>query len=121
MAGTLKLFNSNKLITWIQHRLSPKQFLIFSSILIGVTTGLAAVFMKYFAHVIYKQVSAFSGSNQLLVALLPIPGITLCVLFVRYLNRDKLGKGLANILYAIAKKSSLLPKDQTYSHVITSA
>src|SRR5204862_6962797 len=41
--------------------------------------------------------------------------------FVRYFNRNKLGKGLSNILHAIAKKSSNLPKDQTYSHMITGA
>lgn len=122
MAAYLKLlFNSNGLISWIQRRLRPKQFLIFSAILIGITTGLAAVFLKYFAHFIYTKLFAFSGNNPLLIAALPCAGIALCVMFIRYVNGNKLGKGLANILFAIAKKSSLLPKDQTYSHVITSA
>jgi CIC family chloride channel protein len=57
----------------------------------------------------------------LIAALFPTIGIGLCVLFVHYLNGNKLGKGISNILYAIVKKSSILPKDQTYSHLVTSA
>lgn len=48
-------------------------------------------------------------------------GIAMSVAFIKYLNRNKLGKGLSNILYSIARKASLLPKDQMYSHVVSSA
>ncbi|HOZ86439.1 MAG TPA: chloride channel protein [Bacteroidia bacterium] len=122
MRFILKLiFRANKLVIWIQHSLSPKQFVIFSAILIGLTAGLAAVLLKLVVHFLIKSIESLSYDSQVYTAMFPIVGIALCVLFIHYMNRNKLGKGIANILYAIAKKSSLLPKDQTYSHVISSA
>lgn len=115
------LFNANKLITWIQHKLSPKQFVIFSAILVGLTAGLAAVFLKLWVHFILTNLQSHSPDKQFLIAAFPIVGISLCALYIHYLNGNRLGKGIANILYAIAKKSSILPRDQTYSHIISSA
>jgi CIC family chloride channel protein len=114
-------FNANKIILWIQHKLSPKQFIIFAAILIGLTAGLASVLLKLFAHFILKTIQVHSPNEQFFMALFPVVGIGLCVLYIHYLNGNKLGKGISNILYAIAKKSSILPKDQTYSHIISSA
>lgn len=115
------IFSSNGLIIWIQHKLNPKQFIIFSAILIGLTAGLGAVLLKLFVHFLLKNIALFSSNKQVFIAMFPIVGISLCVIYIRYLNRNRLGKGLANILHAIAKKSSYLPKDQTYSHIISSA
>ncbi len=115
------IFEGNRLVIWIQNRLSPKQFVIFSAILIGLTAGLAAVFLKLFVHWFIVRIGIIANNQQVIIAVFPIIGIGLCVLFVHYLNGNKLGKGLANILFSIAKKSSILPKDQTYSHLFTSA
>jgi CIC family chloride channel protein len=114
------IFAGNKLIIWIQNKLKPKQFLIFGAILTGLTAGLAAVFLKMFVHFLTTHIASLSGNRQIIIASFPIVGITLCLLFVKYFNRNRLGKGISNILYAIAKRSSILPKDQTYSHVVTS-
>jgi CIC family chloride channel protein len=113
------IFRANRLVIWLQHKLTPKQFIIFSAILIGLTAGLAAVLLKLFVHFLLKNIESLSHDKQIYIAMGPIIGISLCVLFVFYVNRNKLGKGISNILHAIARKSSLLPKDQTYSHVIT--
>ena len=115
------IFKGNGLIIWIQNKLAPKQFIIFSAILIGLTAGLAAVLLKLFVHWFTLHLGNFSSGNQFIISVFPIIGISLCAIYVYYLNRNKLGKGLSNILFAIAKKSSILPKDQTYSHIITSA
>lgn len=115
------IFRGNAFVTWIQNRLTPKQFLIFGAILIGLTAGLAAVLLKLFVHWLIVYIGILSSQRQIIMAIFPFVGISLCALYVFYLNRGKLGKGLSNILYAIAKKSSILPKDQTYSHIITSA
>lgn len=114
-------FKSNKLIMWIQHKLTPKQFIIFSAILIGLTAGLAAVFLKFFVHFLIRNIEYISSDKPFFIALFPVVGIGLCALYIHYLNGNKLGKGISNILYAIARKSSILPKDQTYSHIISSA
>ena len=115
------LFEGNKLVIWIQNKLTPKQFVIFGAMLIGLTAGLAAVILKLFVHWLVVEIGFISDNKQTIVALFPILGISLCALYIHYLNGNKLGKGLSNILFSIAKKSSVLPKDQTYSHIITSA
>lgn len=97
------LFRANRLIIWLQHKLSPKQFVIFSAILIGLTAGLAAVLLKLFVHFLLKNIEFLSQNKQVYIAMFPLIGITLCVLFVHYINGNKLGKGIANILHAIAK------------------
>jgi chloride channel protein, CIC family len=114
------LYRANKLLTWLQAKISPKQFLILGAIMVGLTAGLAAVIVKLFVHFILTNVDRLSPDSQVAVAALPFIGIGLSALFVRYVNRNRLGKGISNILYAIARKSSMLPKDQTYSHVVTS-
>src|SRR5688572_30443461 len=81
------LFRASKPISWIQQNLNPKQFIIFSAILIGLTAGLAAVLLKLFVHFVAKNIGQISGENQLFIALCPLIGITLSVLFIRYFNR----------------------------------
>jgi chloride channel protein, CIC family len=117
---TAYFFRGNRIIAFIQSRLSRKQFIIFSAILVGLTAGFGAVLLKLFVHFILRIIARYGIEKQVYVALLPFVGIGLTILFVRYLNRNRLGKGISNILHAIARKSSVLPKDQTYSHIVTS-
>jgi CIC family chloride channel protein len=115
------IFRANRFVVWLQTKFTPKQFLIFGAILIGLTAGLAAVLLKLFVHWFTSYISEISHNKQFIIAIWPLIGIALSVIYVKYFNHNRLGKGLSNILYSIAKKSSILPKDQTYSHVITSA
>lgn len=110
-------------IAYLGQKLSARQFLILSSILVGLTSGIAAVGVKYLVHSIGELVSFYSGTYEdfFLFALFPIIGILLTVFYVRYFLNGKLPKGNPEIVYAIAKKSSKLPAEQTYAHMITSA
>jgi chloride channel protein, CIC family len=111
------------LINWLHLKLSGRQFLIFSSILVGLSAGLAAVILKTAVHYLHVFVTKdYNLSNQHLIYLLcPAIGILLSVWFVQKHLKGKLGRGTANILYSIAKRSSFLPRDQMYSHLVTSA
>lgn len=110
-------------IAYLGEKLSARQFLILSSILVGLTSGLAAVGVKYLVHSIGELVSFYSGTYEdfFLFALFPVIGILLTVFYVRYFLGGKLPKGNPEIVYAIAKKSSKLPAEQTYAHMVTSA
>lgn len=90
--------------------------------LVGLTAGIAAVVLKTLVHYIHRLVTHNNTSSfQYLYVILPLAGILLTVFYVKRYRKGKLGRGTSNILYAIAKKSSFLPKDQMYSHVVTSA
>lgn len=109
-------------ILYLQDKMSARQFFVLSSILVGLTSGLAAVTLKYFVHSIEAFVGFYSNHFQefLLFALFPLIGLLLTVLYVRYLLKDQFKKGTAEIVYSIVKKSSLIQYSNMYSHMITS-
>jgi CIC family chloride channel protein len=109
-------------LKWAQSRLSKKQFIFLSSILIGLTAGLAAIILKTFVHYIFLAATYEKFSDyRFLYLLLPLIGLFLTVLVVRRVLRNNLVKGLHQVHYAIAKKASILPKNQMYDQVLTSS
>ena len=112
----------NSIIEWTQTKLNKKQFIIFSSILVGLSVGLAAIILKTFVHYIFIAATFKElGNFKYLFLVLPIVGIFLTVLVVKKLLHGKLDKGLSHIHYAIANKSSIVPKDQMYGQILTSS
>lgn len=108
-------------IIFLRHRLSDKQFLIVSSIVVGLLSGGAAVILKSFVHSIQHWIERYSYEDFFLVIFLPLVGIAFTVLLINTIWKNTFKKGSAEITYAITKKSSQLPISQTYSHIITSA
>jgi len=110
------------LVFFLKKRLSDRNFLIVSAALVGLTSGLAAVVLKYMVHQIGHLVATSHASgNFYIFAILPLLGIGLTVFFVQYFLNGQLKKGSAEIVYSIVKKSALLPVKDTFSHLITSA
>lgn len=112
-----------KLINWIHEKTSEKQFLIFASILVGLSAGLAAVILKLFVSAIKQYLVEgylLKIDFKYIYLLLPLIGIGFTVVIVSYFFRNQIYKGASYILYAIAKRSSFLPFHQMYSHIITS-
>src|SRR5271170_1389253 len=112
-----------KLILWLRHKMSDRQFFILSSVLVGLSAGLVAVALKFFVHQVAGFVTEYSETHGLfwLFAFLPLVGISLTVFYVIKVLKGNFQKGTAEIQYAIAKQSSLLSPTQMYSHAITSA
>ena len=111
-----------KLYKWRLKRVSSRNFIIILSILIGIAGGLAAVVLKSIVHGIkdFLTGNAQISSANYMLFIYPLIGILLTVAFRVYLNKNKLGRGIPNLLYIINKKSSLVPRDEMYSHVATS-
>lgn len=111
------------LINWINEKTNEKQFLIFASILVGISSGIAAVILKLFVFGIrHYLVDGFflKYDFKYLYLILPVIGIGTTVLIVKYFFKNQLNRGNTVILFAIAKRSSFLPFHQMYSHIITS-
>ena len=128
MAGRTRMLESIKSfihapIFFLRKRFSERQFFILSSILVGLSSGLAAIALKYFVHTLGTFVNfyAYTYEEFFLFALFPFIGIVLTVCFVKYALKGQLKKGSAEIVYAIVKKSSVLPGKEMYSHLVTSA
>lgn len=112
-----------KLLFYLQNRLSHRQFFMLSAVLVGLSSGAAAIFLKYIVHQIGSWVEYYSDTYEefFLFTLFPLVGISLTVLYIRYVLKARLRKGSSEIAYSIAKESSILPRSQMYSHLVTSA
>lgn len=112
-----------RLLIWRIRHVKDRQFVIFLSLIIGILSGLAAIFLKnlvYYTHYLLTNGFQFSEENYWYFAY-PLIGIFLTVLFVKYVVKDKLGHGVSRILYAISKNNGQIKPHNTYSSMIASS
>lgn len=112
----------NRLLIWLRNHISNRNFLILASIVVGIVSALAAILLKAFVNWMRTIVEYFSSKSDynLWFFFLPLAGIIITVLIIKFFFKDKLEKGLGSILYAISRKSARVEKSKMYSHVITS-
>ena len=105
------------IIIWISKRLNHKQQMYILSLLIGIVSGLAAVLLKNTVHYTHQLVSQHENSpwiNFLYLAM-PMLGILLTALYVRFIVKDEMGHGITKILHSISKKGGYLRPLYPYS------
>jgi CIC family chloride channel protein len=108
-------------VNWLHEKLTPKQFLLFSSILVAASAAIIAVQLKTIVYYIHFFVTKEYSYQSTFYFIFPSIGILLSVWFVQKYLKGKLERGSGTILYSIAKKSSFLPRNLMYSNVVTSA
>lgn len=119
-----KLFRRlESIIALAQSILTPKQFIFLSSVLVGISCSLAVIVLKTFAHSVFSFATYINGILKLnfINGILPIIGILLTVFVVKKVLNGTIQKGTSQILYAVAKKASIIPKKQMYAQIITSS
>jgi CIC family chloride channel protein len=111
------------IINFRDKHLGPRRFVILLSFIVGVLGGLAAVVLKNLIFIVEDLlVHGFKVDrvNWYYFAL-PLVGMFLTVIFVKYFVKDKISHGISRILYAISRKKSILPLHNTYSSMIASS
>lgn len=106
---------------WILRKFSDKQFLVLAAVAVAVWAGLTAVLLKVSVHYLHAIIRDASEKRYWILAVTPGIGILLTYLVLRFVIRGPLQKGTSHVLMAIAKKSSVLPRKESFSHVVTSA
>lgn len=116
-------YKFEQLIVWAQSKLTNKQFIFLSSVLVGISAALAVIILKTFAHWVFAFATRINKILNLyfIDSILPILGILLTVLVVKKVLGGTIEKGTSQILYAVAKKASIIPKKQMYAQIITSS
>ena len=111
------------LIIYAQSKLSAKQFIFLSSILIGISVAFAVIILKTFAHSVFVFANYITSILQMpfITSILPIIGILLTVFVVNKILGGSIEKGTSQILYAVAKKASIIAPKQMYAQIITSS
>lgn len=111
------------IIALAQSLMTPKQFIFLSSVLIGISCSLAVIVLKTFAHSVFSFATYINSILKLsfIPSLFPIIGILLTVFVVNRILNGSIEKGTSQILYAVAKKASIIPKKQMYAQIVTSS
>jgi chloride channel protein, CIC family len=109
------------LLHW-QGKLPKKQFTLLLAISVGFVAGLAAVLLKRMVHFVFVLATENKFSDNYYISLLlPMVGIALTYTVIQRVLGGKLTKGLSPLHFNIAQKNSILPTEQTYAQLITSA
>ncbi len=109
------------IILSIFRKLSNRQFLMIGAVLVGLWAGLTAVILKVSVHYLQIQLLSLGKQYSWVYFVSPTLGIIATLVFVHFFLSSGLTKGTSHVLLSIAKKSSILPRNETYSHVVTSA
>jgi CIC family chloride channel protein len=103
--------------------LSGHRFLYVLAAVVGLGVGLSAVIIKNLVHYIRVALqNGFQGDiSSYFIFILPVVGITLTVLFIKYINRRTVGHGIPGVLFSISKNNGIIRSHNLYSSIITSA
>lgn len=110
-------------VDWREKHIKEKSFLIMLALLVGVICGFAALLLKFLIHSISEtltsHLSVTSANWPYLV--LPMIGIIIVTLYVRYVVKDNISHGVTKVLYAISQRKSRLKRHNMYTSVVASS
>lgn len=103
--------------------LSGHRFLYLLAAIVGLGVGLAAVIIRNLVHLIQVAlVNGFQGEKvHYFIFILPVVGISLAVVYIKYINKRPVGHGIPSVLFSISKNNGIIRSHNLYSSIITSA
>jgi CIC family chloride channel protein len=102
--------------------LDHRHLIYILSLIVGLLSALAAALLKnaiHYTHQFLVQVLDKGSAGYFYLAL-PIIGMTITMLFVKYIVKDNIGHGISRVLYAISKKKSYLKVHNTWTSLVAS-
>jgi len=120
------IYKLENLIVWSQGKLTNKQFIFLSSVLVGISVAFAVIVLKTFAHSVFTFATYITEITSIfkygiIKGMLPVIGILLTVFVIKKFLGGTIEKGTSQILYAVAKKASIIPRKQMYAQIATSS
>ncbi|ULQ55646.1 chloride channel protein [Flavihumibacter rivuli] len=107
-------------IGWMRLKLNRVQFMVYTAILTGIVTGLAAVGLKSVVHLLQEFISQ-PGSRKFTFAIFPILGLIITVIITRLFFNGFIEKGIGMVLRSVARKNAFIPLSDTYKHLVTAS
>ena len=110
-------------VSYLSQALSPRQFILLLSFIVGVGAALAAQLLKWLIHKIEILLTSqfdVTSSNWLFLVY-PVIGIFLTAIFIKYIVRDDIGHGVTKILYAISRRQGHIRRHNCITSVLASA
>ena len=113
--------NTKRFLKYFRWR-NQKGLVLILSLIIGLTSGLAAVLLKNTVHYTNDLITHgfdFTQENYLYLAF-PLIGIGITILFATFVIKDDIGHGVSKILYALSRRKGNLKSHNMYSSMIGS-
>ena len=110
----------NRFLLWREGHIKERHFLLLVSFLVGILTSLAAYLLKEAIHFLQVFLTEnFSHSNlNFSYLLLPMVGILIAGLYVKYVVKDDISHGVTKILHAISQRKSRIKPHNIYSSLV---
>ncbi len=109
-----------QIIQWQEKHLKKRYFFLLLSMIVGLSSGIAALILKtsvfYIQNLLLKE-KGFTEYN-FMIFIYPIIGITLTLLFKKFIIHDKVKHSIASILNSISRKNSLMKTHKIFSSII---
>ena len=109
-----------RFLKWRANHLSDAFFVLILSVLIGFLSGLAAGLLKFTVISIRDKLFDYYSDSEhiILLFILPLIGILLTVIFLRYIIKDNIGHGIPRILYVISKLDGSMRRHKMFSSIV---
>lgn len=112
-----------RLHRWRLKHLSERGYITILSIIVGILAGIAAVIIKNTVLFTERMVHSL-GSNEVhnyIYFALPVVGILLAILIIKYIIRQPVRHGIPNVLHSISKRKGKVSNHNLFSSVITAS
>tara|TARA_R110002051_G_scaffold160201_1_gene231668 strand:+ start:43770 stop:45551 length:1782 start_codon:yes stop_codon:yes gene_type:complete len=115
---TSKIFK--RLHIWRYKHISEKNFVFLLSLIIGLLAGIISVTIKNITFTIEAILEkGIVLTQNSIYFILPIIGLLLVYLFVKYVTKKPSGHAIPTILYALSKRNGIINKKNIYLPLIT--
>ena len=110
-----------RFLVWRYKHVSHRKFVFFLSLLVGFSAGMGAVILKNLTHFIQYLLEGkfIQYYHHAFYFIFPLIGVSLTLLVIKYVIKDRVGHGIPSVLYAISKRKSIMPKKQMFASLIT--
>ena len=119
------MFRTNSIIKFLRAKIfetDQHRLIYVLSLIVGLLSALAAALLKnaiHYTHAFVTEIVNRESSGYLYFAL-PVSGMLITLLFVKFIVKDNIGHGISRILYAISKKKSYLKRHNTWTSLVAS-
>ncbi|MDC0009267.1 chloride channel protein [Winogradskyella sp.] len=109
-----------RLHIWRYKHISEKNFVFLLSLIIGLLAGIVSVTIKNITFTIEAILEkGIVLTQNSIYFILPIIGLLLVYLFVKYVTKKPSGHAIPTILYALSKRNGIIDKKNIYLPLIT--
>ena len=108
-----------RFLIWRYKHISEKNFTFILSAIVGLLAGLAAVTLKNITFTIEALLDkGIVFSQNQLYFILPVIGLLLVYLFVKYVSKKPIEHAIPSILFSLTRKSGFLKRSKIYFPLI---